>query len=128
MWQRAHAFVMAIYQLTAAFPKTETYGLAAQARRAAVSIPANIAEGFGRATTRELLRSLQIARGELEETRCFMLLSCDLGRVSQEELVNVNAHCDSVGQLINALGRALKARLEKIETSRVTSHKSRVTP
>ena len=128
VWQRARELTLLIFRLTDKYPRSDQFGIVAQVRRSSISVTANIAEGFGRGTTRELLRSLQIARGELEETRCFMLLSCDLGRVSQEELANVSAHCDSVGQLINALGRTLKAKLEKVENSRVTSHKSRVTP
>lgn len=88
---------------------------------------ANIAEGYGRGTTKELLRSLQISRGELEETRCFMRLALDLCRIKPADFENVNSLCDSVAQLINALGRALKVRLNGIG-SRVTNHKSRVTP
>jgi four helix bundle protein len=78
VWQRAHSFVMAIYQLTAAFPKTETYGLAAQARRAAVSIPANIAEGFGKRGRLDKARYLNIAQGSLEESLYYLILARDL--------------------------------------------------
>src|SRR5260221_1166 len=95
-------------QVTEKYPRSDKFGIVAQVRRSAVSVTANIAEGFGRGTTKELLRSLQIARGELEETRSFMLLSRDLGRISKEEFYGVNAHCDSAGQLINALGRKLR--------------------
>ena len=80
-------------------------------RRSAASVSANVAEGFGRRTTKELLRCLQISRGELEETRYFMILSRDLGYISADVFETMNARCDSVGQLINALGRSLKERL-----------------
>jgi four helix bundle protein len=80
-------------------------------RRSAASVSANIAEGFGRRTTKELLRCLQIARGELEETRYFLILSRDLGHISPADFESTNSRCDSVGQLINALGRSLKNRL-----------------
>jgi len=80
-------------------------------RRAAASVAANIAEGFGRRTTKELLRCLQISRGELEETRYFLILSRDLGHISATEFGSMNDRCESVGQLINALGRSLKNRL-----------------
>jgi four helix bundle protein len=116
-----------IFQLTENFPRSDQFGIVAQVRRSSASVTANIAEGFGRGTTRELLRSLQISRGELEETRYFMLLSLDLGRIKKADFETVNALCDSVGQLINALGRTLKARLARLEEPRVTSHKSRVT-
>lgn len=70
---------------------------------------------------------LQIARGELEETRYFMLLSAELGRIKTEEFDNLNAQCDSVGKLINGLGRALRAKLKGDEDLRIASHKAQVT-
>ena len=69
------------------------------------------------------MRSLQIARGELQETRCLMLLSKELGRISEKDFLNVNSICDSLGQLINALGRSLRSKLDDRGLSRVTSHK-----
>ena len=111
VWQKAHALTLATYRLTEKFPRSEQFGIVSQARRAASSTAANLAEGFGRRTTRELLRCLQISRGELEETRYFMLLSRDLGYISPAQFTDVNSLCDSVGQLINALGRPLKDRL-----------------
>ena len=104
VWQEAHKLTLEIYKLTARFPVAEKYGIISQLRRSSSSVPANIAEGFGRATTRELLRCLQIARGELEETRYFVLLSRDLGYVTSQDCENVGQHCNSVGRLINALG------------------------
>ena len=82
-----------------------------QVRRSAMSVPANIAEGFGRRTTRELLRSMQIARGELEETRYFLILSRDLGHIKAPDFERATAVCDDVGKMINALGTSLKRRL-----------------
>ena len=72
VWQKAHAFVLEAYQLTATFPKSETYGLALQMRRAAVSIPANIAEGFRRRGKADKARLLNMAEGSLEECRYFL--------------------------------------------------------
>lgn len=69
VWQKAHRFVLEVYAFTAAFPKHETYGLSLQMRRAAVSIPANIAEGF---------RFMNIAEGSVEECRYFLILAKDL--------------------------------------------------
>ncbi len=118
---------LAVFRMTETFPRSDQFGIVAQVRRSSASVTANIAEGFGRGTTKELLRSLQISRGELEETRYFMLLSLDIGRITRVDFETVNTLCDSVGQLINALGRTLKARLARLEDSRVTSHRSRVT-
>jgi len=122
VWQEAHKLTLEVYKLTLRFPGSEKYGMVSQVRRSSSAVPANIAEGFGRATTRELLRCLQIARGELEETRYFVLLSRDLGYVTAEEYESVGQHCNSVGRLINALGSSLKRRLASGEVSPVTSH------
>ena len=111
VWQRAHELTLATYRLTEKFPRSERFGIISQLRRSSASISANIAEGFGRRTTKELLRCLQISRGELEETRYFLILSRDLGHISVTEYESMNGRCDSVGQLINALGRSLKEHL-----------------
>ncbi|HYL85663.1 MAG TPA: four helix bundle protein [Candidatus Angelobacter sp.] len=82
VWQKAHELALIVFRMTDRFPKADQFGIVSQVRRSCASVPANIAEGFGRGTTKEFLRSLQIARGELEETRYFMLLSRDLGKIS----------------------------------------------
>jgi four helix bundle protein len=122
VWQESHKLTLEVYKLTAKFPGSEKYGVVSQLRRCSSSVPANIAEGFGRATTRELLRCLQIARGELEETRYFVLLSRDLGYVTSEDCDNVAQRCNSIGRLINALGSSLKRRLALGGESPVTNH------
>jgi four helix bundle protein len=71
VWQKAHQFVLEVYALTTAFPKQETYGLALQMRRASVSIPANIAEGFRRRGKAAKARFMNMAEGSVEECRCF---------------------------------------------------------
>jgi four helix bundle protein len=122
VWQEAHKLTLEVYKLTAKFPGSEKYGIVSQLRRSSSSVPANIAEGFGRATTRELLRCLQIARGELEETRYFVLLSRDLGYVTAQDYESVSQHCNSIGRLINALGSSLKRRLGLAREAPVTNH------
>lgn len=79
VWQKAHRYVISIYQATKRFPKEETYGLVSQMRRAAVSIPANIAEGFKKISKAEKAHYLNIAQSSLEETRYYLILSNDLG-------------------------------------------------
>lgn len=78
VWQKAHALVLLVYRVSTDFPKTETYGLTSQLRRAAVSIPANIAEGFKKRGRADKLRFLNIAQGSLEEVRYYLILSQDL--------------------------------------------------
>ena len=122
VWRKAHELTLLIYRLTRAFPPDERFGLISQLRRASSSVAANIAEGYGRRTTKELLRSLRIANGEAEETRYFSLLSKDLSYMNQQEFDTVNQLCRSVSQLLSALGRSLQA-----SAVRVSSHESRVT-
>jgi four helix bundle protein len=122
VWQEAHKLTLEIYKLTGQFPGIEKYGIVSQLRRCSSAVPANIAEGFGRATTRELLRCLQIARGELEETRYFALLSRDLGYIAPDVCKKVGERCNTVGRLINALGSSLRQRLGPVPESPVTGH------
>ena len=122
VWRKAHELTLLIYRLTRAFPPDERFGLISQLRRASSSVAANIAEGYGWQTTKELLRSLRIANGEAEETRYFSLLSKDLSYMNAQEFDTVNQWCQSVSQLLSALGRSLQA-----SAARVSSHESRVT-
>ncbi|MFT3743230.1 MAG: four helix bundle protein [Pyrinomonadaceae bacterium] len=75
IWKKAHAFVLEAYRLTDEFPKHELYGLTSQLRRAAVSIPANFAEGFGKATKPDKLKFYSISQGSLEECRYYLILA-----------------------------------------------------
>jgi four helix bundle protein len=78
VWQKAHQFVLGVYRLTENFPRTEIYGLTSQLRRASVSIPANIAEGFKKRGRADKVRFLNIAQGSLEECRYYLILVKDL--------------------------------------------------
>jgi four helix bundle protein len=79
VWQKAHLFVLAVYRLSGMFPKHEIYGLTSQFRRAAVSIAANIAEGFRKRNKADKIRFLNIAQGSVEECRYYLILTNDLG-------------------------------------------------
>jgi four helix bundle protein len=79
VWQHAHRFVLAAYALTAGFPKHEIYGLSSQMRRSAVSIPANIAEGFRRRGKADKARFMNVAEASIEECRYYLILAGDLG-------------------------------------------------
>ena len=79
VWQKAHRFVVSVYNLTSSFPESELYGLTSQLRRAAVSVPANIAEGFRRRGRADKARMLNIAEASLDERRYYLILASDLG-------------------------------------------------
>jgi len=78
VWQKAHEFVLQLYRFTERFPRAEIFALTAQMRRAAVSIPAKISEGFGKRTTREKLRFFNIVEGSIEESKYYLILNRDL--------------------------------------------------
>ena len=79
VWQKAHRFVLTVYKYSENLPKAETYGLTSQLRRSAISIPANIAEGFKKRGKADKARFMNIAQGSLEESRYYLILSQDLG-------------------------------------------------
>lgn len=89
VWQKAHQFVLAVYGLSRTFPRSENYRLSSQFRRAAVSIAANIAEGFRKRGKADKLRFLNIAQGSLEESRYYLILARDLGYGDVSELRTV---------------------------------------
>ena len=124
VWQKAHALVLEIYRVTAGFPGAERFGIIAQIRRSAMSVPANIAEGFGRRTTKDFLQFLTIANGSLEETRYFMILSRDLRYLVVEEYESLDRQAISVGQMLGALSRSLQDRAQMV--SRVAGRATRV--
>ncbi|MCH2449809.1 MAG: four helix bundle protein [Gracilimonas sp.] len=86
VWQKAHKFVLNTYNYTKNFPKHELYGLSSQFRRAAVSIPANIAEGFKKRGTKDTMRFLNISHGSLEERRYYIILAKDLNYGNSDHL------------------------------------------
>lgn len=86
VWKKARVLVFEIYKLTAKFPKEEMYGLTSQMRRAAVSIPSNIAEGCGRQYKKETIQFQYISRGSQYELETELYLSFDLGFISEEDL------------------------------------------
>jgi four helix bundle protein len=106
VWRKAHEFVLAVYRFTEPFPEREKFGLTHQMRRAAVSIPANIAEGFGKRSQAEKARFLNIAEGSLEECRYYLILAQDLGYGQTESLMHM---LEEASRLLNAYARAILA-------------------
>jgi len=105
VWQKAHQFVLELYRFTASFPRRETYGLAQQMRRAAISIPANIAEGFTRGDN-DKVRFFNMAEGSIEESRYYLILAKDLGYGEIEALMN---SLEEASRLLKAYTKAILA-------------------
>lgn len=104
VWQKAHKFVLVVYRFTETFPKQETYGLTSQLRRAAVSIPANIAEGFKKRGKADKARFMNIGEGSVEECRYYLILSKDLGYGSTEQLMGL---LEEVSKLLRAYSASI---------------------
>ena len=105
VWQKAHQFVLEVYKVTKNFPKDETYGLTSQFRRASVSIPANIAEGFRKRGKNDKVRFLNISEGSLEECKYYLILSRDLNYTdNNKELINL---AEEVSKLLGAYSKAI---------------------
>jgi four helix bundle protein len=114
VWQKAHAFVLGLYKLTAQYPREEVYGLTSQARKAAVSIPANIAEGFKRRGRIDKARFLNISQGSAEEVRYYLRLGRDLGYGTNDGLL---ALLDEVTKLLEAYRRSVIMSLPSVVRS-----------
>jgi four helix bundle protein len=108
VWQKAHQFVLSVYQCTRAFPREELYGLTSQLRRAAVSVPANIAEGFCKRSLTDKARFFNIAEGSLSECRYYVLLANDLGYKPNSDAMTTMM--DEIGRLLNAYATTLRSR------------------
>ncbi len=107
VWQKAHRFVLAAYALTANFPRCEIYCLTSQMRRAAISIPANIAEGFTRRGDPDKIRFLNMSRGSLEECRYYMILVQDLG---YGVTADIDVLLEEVSKLLSAYASAIESK------------------
>lgn len=106
VWQEAHRLVLDVYKLTATFPAEEKFGLVSQMRRAAVSVPANIAEGFKRRGINDKAHFYNIAHASLEELRYYFILSRDLGFKTDEE--SLKSKAESIGRMLTALTKSIK--------------------
>jgi four helix bundle protein len=108
VWQKAHQLVVKIYKLSKSFPRDEMFGLTSQLRRAAVSVPANIVEGFKRATVPDKLRHYNIAQGSLEEVRYYLILSQDL---EYAQTIDLMQDLEEVSRLLEAFMKSLKNKM-----------------
>jgi four helix bundle protein len=110
VWQEAMNLAEECYEVTKQFPKEETYGMISQIRRASVSIPANIAEGYGRRTRGEYIQFLYIAQGSLKELETHLLLSIRVRLAIAENINPVLNQCKLVGKILLGLIRSLESR------------------
>ena len=106
-WQKAHQFVLLVYKVTKSFPEWERYGLCSQFQRAAVSIAANIAEGYKKLSKADKLRLMNVAQGSLEECRYYVLLSKDLGYIPENAYLCLNDSIEETSKFLNLYCKAI---------------------
>ena len=104
-WQEGHVLVVSVYKITSSFPKEEQFGITNQLRRAAVSITSNIAEGFGRGTTKDRVHFYRIATGSLNEVQNQLLISRDIGYLHIEKWNELEKQVIIVNKILNGLIR-----------------------
>jgi len=110
VWQKGVTLATSLYDVSRGFPDTEKFGLTTQVRRAATSVPANIAEGWGRGSTKEYVQFLHVARGSLLELETHLIIADRLGYLSRERFAEAQKTIESIGMMLNRLITALKAR------------------
>ena len=110
VWQKTRIFVKTIYQATSSFPKNELYGLTSQIRRASISIGANIAEGYARASRKEYIQFLMIAYASATETEALLLLATDLGYIKEESSEELIRDLNELIRMLYSMKEALKEK------------------
>ena len=109
VWQKSMDFVGEVYRLSQKLPHHEQYALTDQLRRSAISIPSNIAEGYGRHAPKEYARFLSIARGSKNEAETQLLLCIRLGYLQQSDVCEAMRLCDEIGKMLNAIIQKLSS-------------------
>ena len=104
VWQKAHQFVLKVYSITKIFPKEELFGLTSQLRRASVSIPANIAEGFKKKSKLDKARFYNISQGSIEECKYYLILADDLDYFNTKEIFN---ELEEISKLLNSYSKSM---------------------
>ncbi|WP_374165115.1 four helix bundle protein [Arcticibacter sp. MXS-1] len=107
VWQKSHLFTLEIYKITSTFPREEAYGLVSQIRRSAASIPTNIAEGCGRSSFAELKQFLTIASGSASELSYQLILSKDLGYISESRFKELDTELSLIRKMMHAFSAKL---------------------
>ena len=112
VWQKSIDLVKNVYRITQTFPKEEIYGLTSQMRRAAVSISANIAEGYGRRTDKELLHFLYISLGSASELETLLIISRELLLINNENFESLNFSNNEIIKMLSSLINTIKTKQE----------------
>ena len=110
VWQSAMVLAENCYRLTKGFPKEEIYGMTSQMRRSAVSIAANIAEGYGRENRGSFGQFLRMAQGSLKELETHILLACRVGLLERDNETDLLLRCEEIGKMMRSLIRTVQAR------------------
>ena len=110
VWQKAHQFALLTYRLSTSFPKSELFGLTSQMRRAAVSVPANIAEGYAAGSQGQFARFLNIAQGSLAEVEYYLIVSRDLNYMTSLQYEEIEALRGETGFLLHRLIQSLEQK------------------
>ncbi len=108
VWQKSIILVQKIYELTKSFPNTENYGLTAQMRKAAISVPANVSEGAARQTKKEFIQFLHMAQGSLSELDTHLEISCRLGYLRENNLKETSLLMNDIDKMLTGLIKSLK--------------------
>jgi len=111
VWQRSHALVLDVYRLTSNFPADERFGLTSQLRRAAASVPTNIAEGAKRTGRQDYARFLNIAQGSLSETEYLVFLSRDLGYMAPDRTMELLSEVSEIAGMLHALRKKVEGAI-----------------
>ncbi|MBZ5547750.1 MAG: four helix bundle protein [Acidobacteriia bacterium] len=113
VWQGAMELTLKIYRMTRKFPAEEMYGLSGQLRRAAISVPSNIAEGKGRSSDKELLQFLSHARGSMYEVQTQLEIAESLGFLTKTDYEDVRQQADAVGRMLNGMIAKFRETIQK---------------
>jgi four helix bundle protein len=111
IWQKSMDLVVACYRITGIFPKREIYGLSSQLQRAAVSLPANIAEGHQRQHSREFLQFLSIASGSLAEVETHLQIAHRLGYIDDKQIAELLNNTSEIGRMLNGLRKSIEKKI-----------------
>ena len=110
LWRKAMDLAVLVHQCCTALPRSEIYGLVSQLRRAATSVPSNIAEGYARRSTKEFIYFLRVARGSMAEKETLLLLAQRVGYLPESEVIDLQDRIDEVGRILHAVVAGLRHR------------------